>query len=123
MEQVSISRELEHYRLNLSHTEDFNLPDLYKIFSISKECTLAKYEFAKGCQIFGADQKHKEIIYDVFNRYTKEDNKHKLTFQQFSEIFMPHDHKHATEVYQRIPKKTTKLPKDRSKAFKQVTSK
>ena len=123
MEQVSLSRELEHYRLNLSHTEDFNLPDLYKAFSISKEWTLAKYEFTKGCQIFGVTPKSKEIINDVYDRYTKEDNKHRLTFQQFSEIFLPHDQKHATEVYQRIPIKSRGMPKDKVKMFKQVTSK
>ena len=91
MEQVTLARELEHYRLNLSHTEDFNLVDLYKIFSISKESNLAKYEFIKGWQIYGVSPKNKDIIDDVFNRYTKEDNKHRLTFQQFSEIFLPYD--------------------------------
>lgn len=44
MEQVLIARELEHYRIKLAQTDDFNLADIYKVFSLSKETTLAKYE-------------------------------------------------------------------------------
>lgn len=48
MEQVKICREMEHVRLRLSHTTDFNLADIYKIFSVNKNVTLAKHEFIKG---------------------------------------------------------------------------
>jgi len=48
MEQVKVCREIEHQRLKLSHTKDFNLPHLYKLFSTNKQVTLAKHEFVKG---------------------------------------------------------------------------
>ena len=66
MEQVKICRELEYFRIELSRTVDFNLADLYKMFSINKQITLAKHEFVKGCQIFGIITRNKEKIEHIY---------------------------------------------------------
>jgi hypothetical protein len=118
MEQVKIWREIEHQRLALSHTKDFNLADLFKIFSINKNDTLAKHEFTKGCELFGIKTKRKENLLNVFDRYATDI---KLNFQQFSEIFLPHDPQHSKEISNRIPKYGKSFPKDKVTVFKEQT--
>lgn len=79
MEQVKICREIEHLKIELCHTADFNLADMYKMFSVNKQITLAKHEFVKGCQILGIITRSKEKLENVFKRYTDS----KMTFRQF----------------------------------------
>lgn len=119
-EQIKILREIEQLKLNLAQSQDFNLPDLYKMFSINKQVTMAKHEFVKGCQIFGIITKNKEKLEAIFNRHQRNN---KLTFDQFSAIFLPFDRDTYEDVVNRRPIYNKTFPKDKTKVFKQVTNK
>ena len=119
-EQIKILREIEQLKINLAQHQDFNLPDLYKMFSINKQVTLAKHEFVKGCQVFGIITKNKEKLEAIFNRHQRNN---KLTFEQFSAIFAPYDRETYQDVSSRRPMYNKTFPKDKTKVFKQATNK
>lgn len=123
MAQIKVAREIEHMRIKLSHTDDFNLADLYKLFSTNKETTLVKHEFLKGCQTLGIVTKKKDNLLMIFHRYAGEAHKNRLTFHQFSEIFLPYDSHHSAEISERVPRYGKSFPKDKTKVFKQSTNK
>jgi Ca2+-binding EF-hand superfamily protein len=118
MEQVKICREIEHFKIELWHTADFNLADMYKMFSVNKQITLAKHEFVKGWQIFGIITRNKEKLEHIFKRYTDS----KMSFRQFWLAFSPFDLHHNRDLINRQPLYGKSFPKDKSRVFKQNTN-
>lgn len=110
MEQVCVLREIEHLRLELSHTPDFNLVDAYKIFSVNRLPNLAKHEFLRGWKSFGIITRNKEKLLNIYTRYASDLNS-KLTFQQFWRIFVPFNCEHEKEVRERKPLYGARFPK------------
>ena len=70
MKQIELAKNQEYLRIKLAHTDDFNLPELYKCFSTNKKPYLTQDEFIKGCRLFGFKPKHKLELSNIFKRYS-----------------------------------------------------
>jgi hypothetical protein len=66
MEKSKYAENLNILIFEFLRTIDFNLADLYKMFSINKQITLEKHEFVKGCQIFGIITRNNEKIEHIY---------------------------------------------------------
>ena len=123
MKQIELAKNQEYLRIKLAHTDDFNLPELYKCFSTNKKPYLTQDEFMKGCRLFGFKPKHKLELSNIFKRYSRrKDDSSRMYFKQFSDIFLAHDTKLSLRISQRMPNRQNRFPDDKTTVFSHDTN-
>ena len=115
-EQISLERELENAKHSLALRNDFSLDDAFRVFDLDLLGSLRVFELKEGMALYGVYPSHEEAQL-LLNRYDL-NRDGRLSFSEFSSIFLPKDASRASLLRSRPPM-GSRLP--RSQMFSLAT--
>ena len=100
-EQISLERELENAKQSLALRNDFSLDDAFRVFDLDLLGSVRVFELKEGMALYGVYASHEEAQL-LLNRYDL-NRDGRLSFSEFSSIFLPKDASLASLLRSRPP--------------------